>query len=188
MPFGSSPTPANPSDLRSFMSLVNQLSKFIPDIAAAARPLRPLMSPKRAFTWTSDHDEAFRRVKTAFLQPPVLAHFDPALPVILQTDASRLYGLGYAFLQDHGQGRIRRLSAVHASLLMSRSVTPSLNTVLYSPTGNSVDGKLVLYGQRIVVPTAHHHSTLARLHDSHRGVAVTKHRVKQDCLLVWHRC
>ena len=84
------PTPANLTDLRSFMGLVNQLSEFTPDIAAAAQSLRPLMSSKRAFTWTSDHDEAFRRVKTALLQPPVLAHLDPALPVILQTDVSRL--------------------------------------------------------------------------------------------------
>lgn len=101
------PTPANLTDLRSFMGLVNQLSEFTPDIAAAAQPLRPLMSPKRTFTWTADHDEAFKRVKTALLQPPVLAHFDPALPVILQTDASRLHGIGYALLQDHGQGRTR---------------------------------------------------------------------------------
>ena len=51
------------------------------------------MSLKRAFTWTLDYDETFRRVKTALLQPPVLAHFDPALLVVLQTDTSCLYGL-----------------------------------------------------------------------------------------------
>ncbi|KAG0725211.1 Transposon Tf2-6 polyprotein [Chionoecetes opilio] len=98
-------TPANLTDLRSFMGLVNQLSEFTPAIAAVAQPLRPLMSPKRTFTWTPDHDEAFSRVKTALLRPPILAHFDPAFPVILQSDASRLNGLGYALLQDHGQGR-----------------------------------------------------------------------------------
>lgn len=101
------PKPANLTDLRSFMGLVNQLSEFTPDIAAAAQPLRPLMSPKRTFTWTADHDEAFHRVKTALAQPPVLAHFTPTLPVILQTDASRLNGIGYALLQDHGQGQLR---------------------------------------------------------------------------------
>ncbi|XP_045105474.1 uncharacterized protein LOC123500985 [Portunus trituberculatus] len=101
------PTPANLTDLRSFMGLVNQLSEFTPDIAAAAQLLRPLLSPKRTFTWTADHDEAFNHVKTVLLQPPVLAHFDPALPVVLQTDASRLHGIGYALLQDHGQGCTR---------------------------------------------------------------------------------
>ncbi|XP_068246738.1 uncharacterized protein [Palaemon carinicauda] len=66
------PTPTNLTDLRSFMGLVNQLAEFTPDIAATAQPLRPLMSPKRAFT-----------------------------------DASRLYGIGYALLQDHSNGRLR---------------------------------------------------------------------------------
>lgn len=80
--------PANITYLRSFMGLVNQLSEFTPDIAAAAQPLRPLLSLKRSFTWTPDHYEAFHRIKSLLLQPPVLAHFDPTLPVTLQTDAS----------------------------------------------------------------------------------------------------
>ena len=101
------PTPANITDLRSFMGLVNQLADFTPDIAATARPLRPLMSPKRAFIWTADHDESFRQVKAALLSPPVLAPFDPSKPVLLQTDASRLNGIGYALLQDHGGNTIR---------------------------------------------------------------------------------
>ncbi|XP_068222164.1 uncharacterized protein [Palaemon carinicauda] len=101
------PTPTNLTDLRSFMGLVNQLAEFTPEIAATAQPLRPLMSLKRAFVWTPDHDDAFRRVKAALVSPPVFPSFDPALPVILQTDASRLYGIGYALLQDHSNGRLR---------------------------------------------------------------------------------
>ena len=101
------PTPANLTDLRSFMGLVNQLAEFTPEIATAAQPLRPLMSPKRSFTWTPDHDSAFKKVKSALANPPVLAPFEPNLPTILQTDASRLNGLGYALLQDHGDGHLR---------------------------------------------------------------------------------
>ncbi|XP_063591351.1 uncharacterized protein LOC134768457 [Penaeus indicus] len=101
------PTPANLTDLRSFMGLVNQLAEFTPKISTAAAPLRPLMSPKRAFTWTADHTKAFIDTKQALSRPPILATFDPALPTILQTDASRLYGLGYVLLQDHGAGRYK---------------------------------------------------------------------------------
>ncbi|ROT64569.1 hypothetical protein C7M84_017475 [Penaeus vannamei] len=101
------PTPSNITDLRSFMGLVNQLADFSPEIAATAQPLRPLMSPKRSFTWTPDHDQAFGKVKAALLSPPVLAPFNPKLPVTLQTDASRLYGLGYALFQEHGHGQLR---------------------------------------------------------------------------------
>ena len=86
---------------------MNQLVEFSPDISAAAQPLRPLLSPKRTFLWTPDHEKAFHDVKKALSSPPVLATFDPALPTVLQTDASRLYGIGYALLQDHGGGKFK---------------------------------------------------------------------------------
>uniref|UniRef100_A0A0P4VQ24 RNA-directed DNA polymerase n=2 Tax=Scylla olivacea TaxID=85551 RepID=A0A0P4VQ24_SCYOL len=101
------PKPANVTDMRSFLGLANQLAEFTPQIAASAEPLRLLLSPRRAFTWTPDHDLAFEKVKMALSRPPVLAHFDPSLPTVLQTDASRLYGVGYALLQDHGDGQWR---------------------------------------------------------------------------------
>jgi len=37
-----------------------------------------------------------------FCSPPILATFDPSLPAMLQTDASRLKKLGFALLQKHG--------------------------------------------------------------------------------------
>ncbi|MFV0366579.1 MAG: RNase H-like domain-containing protein [Mangrovibacterium sp.] len=101
------PTPANLTDLRSFMGLANQLAEFTPEIAKTAKPLRPLLSPSRSFTWTPDHDLAFKQVKKALSSPPILAAFDPGLPTYLQTDASRLYGIGYALLQDHGSSQLR---------------------------------------------------------------------------------
>lgn len=88
------------------MGLLNKLADSNPNIATTAQPLRSLMSPKRSFTWTLDHDQAFGNVKKALLSPPVLASFDPNSPVVLQTDASRLYGIGYALLHDHGQCRL----------------------------------------------------------------------------------
>lgn len=95
------PTPTNITDLRSFMGLVNQLAEFTPDIASTAQVLRPLMSPKSSFNWTADHNAAFLKTKKALAEPPILAHFDHTLPTVLQTDASRLHGIGYALLQEH---------------------------------------------------------------------------------------
>ncbi|XP_076060108.1 uncharacterized protein LOC143036525 [Oratosquilla oratoria] len=100
------PATANLTDLHPFMGLVDQLADFTLAIAATAQPSRPLMSPKRSFTWNPDHEKDFVDVKRALSSPPVLAPFDPTLPVVLQTDALRLYGIGYALLQDHGQGHL----------------------------------------------------------------------------------
>jgi len=89
------------------MGLVIQLAEFIPAVADSADVLCPLMSLKHAFIWTPDHYAAFSHVKKALSKPPILAHFDPALKTILQTDASCLYGVGYALLQEHNPGEWR---------------------------------------------------------------------------------
>lgn len=43
----------------------------------------------------------FEAVKTALLSPPVLAYFDPGRETVIQVDASRTKGMGYALLQKH---------------------------------------------------------------------------------------
>ncbi len=101
------PEPTQLVELRSFMGLVNQFTDFTPHIAQAAEPLRGLMKPKNAFVWSQDHSAAFSAVKQALIKPPVLAPFDPKAPTMLQTDASRLKGLGYALMQkQEGKWRL----------------------------------------------------------------------------------
>lgn len=99
------PTPTNITELRSFFGLVNQLGHFSSDIAAAALPLRPLLMKNNIFAWSDDHQIAFQNVKAALTQPPILQSFDPQLPTMLQTDASRTRGLGYALLQQRPDGK-----------------------------------------------------------------------------------
>ena len=93
------PRPTNVTQLRSFFGLVNQLAEFSTEIAATAAPLRPLLRTDTPFVWTPDHDEAFAAVKRVLASPPILAPFDQTAETVLQTDASRKNGLGYALLQ-----------------------------------------------------------------------------------------
>ena len=95
--------PTNITELRSFLGLVNQLSQFSSDIATVAEPLRHLLKKNHEWLWTADHEKSFAQVKEALSKPPILAYYDPKLPVILETDAAKLKGLGYALLQKHGQ-------------------------------------------------------------------------------------
>ncbi len=97
------PQPTNLVELRSFMGMVNQFGDFTTGIAAAAEPLRGLMKPKNVFLWTEDHEAAFKKVKKALVSPPILAQFDPKAPTMLQTDASRLKGIGFALLQKYNE-------------------------------------------------------------------------------------
>ena len=116
----SFPKPTNLTDLRSFFGLVNQLGDFTSELSGAAEALRPLLRTKNAFQWLPEHDEAFDKVRAALASPPVLASFDPKLPTVLRTDASRLKGLGYAMLQEHSEGDKKQFRLVQCG---SRFIT-----------------------------------------------------------------
>jgi putative transposase len=96
------PQPTNITELRSFMGLVEQLAGFSTDVVSAKGPLRPFLSTRTPFVWMADRDSAFSAVKKAFVAPPILAHFDPALETSLQVDASRKNVMGNVLLQLHG--------------------------------------------------------------------------------------
>ena len=96
------PQPKNITDLRSFLGLCQQLGSFSDKLSTAAIPLRALLKKKNAFVWTEEHTRAFEEVKEALLEPPVLAVFDPTKETRLETDASKLNGLGFTLLQKHG--------------------------------------------------------------------------------------
>jgi len=40
------------------------------------------------WTWTPACEEAFGLLKESFISAPILHHFDPSLPPIVETDAS----------------------------------------------------------------------------------------------------
>lgn len=93
------PLPANRTDLRSFMGLVNQCSDFSSSIAEHATPLRGLLKTKHEFLWLAEHTAAMDAIKDAFTDPPVLSYFDPSAPTRLETDAARTKGLGFGLFQ-----------------------------------------------------------------------------------------
>ena len=95
------PTPTSRSDLRSFIGLVNQLSTSTNTLATLLNPLRPLLSTKNKFLWSSYHQDAFSHIKTSLTTTPMLSFFDINKPTRLSTDASR-QGLGFILQQETG--------------------------------------------------------------------------------------
>jgi transposase InsO family protein len=105
--------PSNSAELFSFLGFVNYLARYVPRLAALAEPLRRLQSSKVQFEWTSDQDAAFRAIKKCLLASPGLAPFDPALPLVVATDASNA-GIGGVLLQND-----------RPVLFVARSLTPA---------------------------------------------------------------
>lgn len=68
--------PTNVSELRSFLGMVNQVGKFIPQLAEKDKALRDLLSKKNCWLWGADQAAAFRVLKEALTSPPILAMYD----------------------------------------------------------------------------------------------------------------
>ena len=96
------PVPQNISELRGFFGLANQLGQFLPDLAHATEPLRQLLRKDVLYQWMPEHQEAFKKTKELLTSDQVIKHFNPKLPTVLLTDASRLKGLGFALMQKEG--------------------------------------------------------------------------------------
>ena len=92
---------ASTNILSSFMGVANQLRGFTHLLSETAGPFRDLLKLKNAFLWSPQHDETFTKTKKIFCNPHILVAFDPNLQTMLQTDASRLKSLGFAFLHKH---------------------------------------------------------------------------------------
>eukprot|EP00096_Caligus_rogercresseyi_P008633 TRINITY_DN2783_c0_g1_i6.p1 TRINITY_DN2783_c0_g1~~TRINITY_DN2783_c0_g1_i6.p1 ORF type:complete len:1211 (-),score=137.53 TRINITY_DN2783_c0_g1_i6:1226-4822(-) len=92
------PTPSSPSEVKSFLGLVNFYGHFVKDLAAMAYPLTELTKDRAEFKWQDDERNSFAAIKKSVTDAPCLTHYDPSLPLILTTDASPL-GLGAVLSQ-----------------------------------------------------------------------------------------
>ncbi|KAL5491281.1 hypothetical protein EMCRGX_G016538 [Ephydatia muelleri] len=110
--------PMNTTELRRYLGMINQLSKFTPNIAELTKPLRELLSKKNEWTWNEIHQKAFSKLKDEVSTQPVLALYSPKLDTIVSADASS-YGIGAVLLQRQLDGSVKPVSYA------SRSLTPT---------------------------------------------------------------
>lgn len=108
------------------MGLANYYRKFIKDYSKRAKLMTDLTKKNLQFKWTKEAKATFQEIKAYFLQQPVLAIFNPKLPIILKTDASD-FAIRAVLNQVH-PGKIRKPVAFYL-----RKMTPAeLNYNIYN--------------------------------------------------------
>ena len=63
--------PTNITELRQFLGMTNQLSKFTPHLSSMTKPLRDLLSTKNLWIW-GPAQQAFHTIKQQLSSAPVL--------------------------------------------------------------------------------------------------------------------
>ena len=96
----------NVADVRRFLGMANQMSKFAPRLAEITKPLRDLLIKDNHWTWGEPQQRAMDKVKEILVTSPILALFDVNLETILSADASS-FGLGAVLLQRQKAGDLK---------------------------------------------------------------------------------
>ena len=80
--------PVQCKQVQSFLGFTNFYRHFIVNFSDTAIPLTRLTHKDHKFAWGPKHQAVFEKLKLAFTQVPVLAHFNPSNPIVVETDAS----------------------------------------------------------------------------------------------------
>ena len=104
-------------EVRTFLGMVNQLSKFSVHLADRTKSIRELLHKGNKWTWGGEQQKTFEQIKADLRQPPVLALYDPNKETKIAADASS-YGLGGVVLQLQPDNTWRPVS------FLSRAMTP----------------------------------------------------------------
>ena len=95
--------PKTLKELRSLMGALNQMNRFIPNLAQLCAPLRPLLSKTTEWEWKDEQEKAFQEIKKALQKITEIKHFKRDPPVRIICDASK-EGLGAVLQQQTDEG------------------------------------------------------------------------------------
>ncbi|KAK3734690.1 hypothetical protein QZH41_002110 [Actinostola sp. cb2023] len=107
--------PTNVAELQSFIGAANFLRKFVPDFARIVFPLYKLLKKGVPWKWGKAEQDAFVNIKAAMCSDTVLRHYDPAIELVLQCDASSM-GVGAALLQPGPDGMLEPVAYASRTL------------------------------------------------------------------------
>ena len=112
------PEPRKVKDIQSFLGFANFYRRFIYNFSDITVPLTRLTRKNVPFVFGDAQREAFNYLKSAFASAPILTHWIPDRPIIVETDASD-YALAAILSIELEDGEI------HPVAFHSRSFNPT---------------------------------------------------------------
>ncbi|XP_041473721.1 uncharacterized protein K02A2.6-like [Lytechinus variegatus] len=160
--------PVNQSQIQAYLGLLGYYRKFIPNLSQEIVHLTEMLKaefrstssgkrssqPDPKFRWGKNQEKAFQKSKRLLQTDSILTHYDPAKPILLQTDASP-YGLGAVISHVESDGQ------EHPITFASRTLMPSeVNYAQYEKESLSIIFGLKkfhkqLHGRSFTIVTDH---------------------------------
>ena len=84
------PAPTNLTELRSYLGMVNNYGRFLPNLATMLAPMHQLLKKDTMWYRRKTQQEAFNKTKEMLNSPQVMTHFDSSKPLVLTSP----YGTG----------------------------------------------------------------------------------------------
>ncbi|XP_046841958.1 uncharacterized protein K02A2.6-like [Xenia sp. Carnegie-2017] len=181
------PTPENPTELKSFLGLVNYYRKFIPNMAKLVNPLNCLLSQEVTWKWSEECQKSFETLKVLLETAPNNANVD-ALSRLPRKSVEE----PDEWEEEAAAVNSAQLKRSPVSVSMIREATQKdsvLSRVVYYLLHGWPEGKLpeelqyfftkqdeftveegcLLRGTRLVIPTKYQGVVLSELHINHPG-------------------
>ncbi|MBW0582497.1 hypothetical protein O181_122212 [Austropuccinia psidii MF-1] len=98
------PPPRNIKALQSFLGFANFYCNFIKNHSKEILSLTSFLKKDSCFPLNEEALSQFHQLKEAFTTSPILSHFNPSLPTIVETNASD-YALGAVLSQVSDSGK-----------------------------------------------------------------------------------
>ena len=109
------PPPTNPSEVKSFLGLINFCSKFIKNLATIAESLRKLTRKDVAWHWGQEQQNAFETLKQCLISSEVIAYYNQDAETQLIVDGSP-YELGAILNQKQRNGEFKPVAYASRTL------------------------------------------------------------------------
>ncbi|XP_061716630.1 uncharacterized protein K02A2.6-like [Cydia pomonella] len=166
----NAPAPSNLTQLKSFMGLVNFYAKFCANMSDILKPMYSLLKKNVKWNWDESCDDAFKKIKKVLSSAPVLAHYNPSLPLILSVDSSP-YGLGAALTQRGADGVERPLCCASRTLNAAECNYSQIDKEALAIVFGVTKHHQYVYGRKFTLRTDHR--ALSYIFGKNKGLPVT---------------